>query len=148
MEQRADLFCVFLILIFPSLWTRLENWFPSLRRFCLHTNRTKTSPPDVPQSRGINFLNTKSWSRSGGATGKSQKVSFESLSPVNSTPLLCPWTLEETTHSISQASGTRLDFSNPLVGITYVACPCNWCTAWNQRVREQESGRGGRRNFS
>ena len=147
MEQRADLFCVFLILIFPSLWTRLENWFPSLRRFCLHTKRTKTSRPDVPQSRGTSSPIIESWPLSM-ETEEELRNSYGSSVRQVSTPSLSPPTQSvETIPSSSQDSGTRPDFSNPLTGITYVACPCNWCTAWNQRVCEGESGRGGRRSY-
>jgi len=152
MEQRADLFCVFLILIFPSLWTRLENWFPSLRRFCLHTKRTETSPPDVLQSRGTSSRATVLWSQS-----KETETDLDAMLRnfygswvlrEDSMPSPYPAQSVETTLPSSQDSGTRPDLSNPLTGITYVACPCNWCTAWNQRVRERESGRGGRRSFS
>jgi len=146
-EQRADLFCVFLILIFPTLWTRLENWFPSLRRFCLHTKRTKTSRPDVPQSRGTSSPITESWPLSM-ETEEELRNSYGSSVRQVSTPSSSPAKSVETTHSISQDSGKRPDLSNPLTGTTYVACPCHWCTAWNQRVREQGSGRGGRRSFS
>ena len=147
MEQRADLFCLFLILIFPSLWTRLENWFPSLRRFCLHTKRTKTSQPDVPQSRGINFPHTKSWLEYGG-TERKQRDFYVPPLPGTLTLSPSPVLLRETTPLNSQGSGKPHAFYSSLTGTTYVACPCNWCTAWNQRVREGESGRGGRRSFS
>ena len=150
MEQRVDLFCVFLTLIFPTLWTRLENWFPSLRRFCLHTKRTKTSQPDVPQSRGTSFPVTESWSQRVEMkdTQKKQDGCLDVLLQADSTPSSFQTLLGGTTPFYSQDFGKVPDFSSPLTGTTYVACPCNWCTAWNQRVRERESGRGGRRSFS
>src|SRR4030067_602410 len=102
MEQRADLFCVFLILIFPTLWTRLENWFPSLRRFCLHTNRTKTSPPAVPQWPETSSPIIELWPLSMETEEELRNSYGPSVHPV-STPSLSPTQSVEPTHFISPA---------------------------------------------
>ena len=136
MTYRADALCfVFLTLIWPILWTRLENWMPALQHFCLHMRGgSQVLRPGARQSLGTSFQSTGLWSRLVGL-GKTQRSSCGPSAQLGSMLSPFPRSFRVMTPINSRASGTQPTFYDKQTGIMsveyhgimFVECPCEMC---------------------